>query len=259
MELEICVESVESAMAAEEGGAQRIELCSDLLEGGITPSAGLIQVVRKQVDFGIFVMIRPRGGDFFYTDYEFEMMRQDVVQARKLGADGVVLGLLDVDGHVDIARTRELVELAHPMQVTFHRAFDMSADMDESLSRVVTAGAHRILTSGGRKSIGEGAERVASLVRAAKDRIGIMVAGGIRLGNIEAIAARTGAAEFHCSLKTRIDSPVRFRKPDVNLGETAADEFARFAVLKDDVRALRAEMDQIESASTGKTSTGSRG
>lgn len=247
MELELCVESVDSAIAAEQGGAQRIELCSDLLEGGITPSAGLIQVVRKRVDFGIFVMIRPRGGDFFYTDNEFEGMRQDVLQAKNLGADGVVLGLLDAYGHVDIARTSELVELAHPMQVTFHRAFDMSADMDESLSQIMKAGAHRILTSGGQQSIADGAERVASLVRAAQGRIGIMVAGGIRLENIEAVAAQTGATEFHCSLKTRIESPVQFRKQEVNMGTPAADEFARFAVRAKDVRALRTGMDQIDS------------
>lgn len=259
MELELCVESVESAIAAEEGGAQRIELCSDLLEGGITPSAGLIQVVRKKVDFGIFVMIRPRGGDFFYTDNEFEVMRQDVLQAKTLGADGVVLGLLDADGRVDIARTSELVELAHPMQVTFHRAFDMSVDMDESLSQIIKAGAHRILTSGGQQSIADGSERVASLVRAARGGIGIMVAGGIRLENIEAVAAQTGATEFHCSLKTQIESPVQFRKQEVNMGTPAADEFARFAVLAEDVRALRTGMDQIETASARESSLQARG
>lgn len=245
MKLEICVESVESAVAAQQGGAHRIELCSDLLEGGITPSAGLVQVVRKNVNFGIFVMIRPRGGDFFYTDYEFEVMRQDVIHAKQLGADGVVLGLLDAHGRVDIARTSALVELANPMQVTFHRAFDMSVDLDESLESVIKTGAHRILTSGGRRSIAEGAERVAGLIRAAKGRVGMIAAGGIRRENIESIAARTGATEFHCALKTKIDSPVQFRNPEVNLGAGPSDEFARFAVLEQDVRELRTEMDHI--------------
>lgn len=249
MELEICVESVESAIAVQQGGAQRIELCSDLLEGGITPSAGLIQVVRKMVDFGVFVMIRPRGGDFFYSLDEFEIMRRDVIQAKQLGVDGVVLGLLDAHGYVDIPRTSELVELAHPLQVTFHRAFDMSANLDESLECVIKTGAHRILTSGGRRSVAECAECAAGLIRAAEGRIGIMVAGGVRRENIESIAARTGATEFHCSLKTRLDSPVQFRNLEVSLGTGPSDEFARFAVLESDVRALRAAMDRIESVS----------
>lgn len=255
MILEICVDSVESAIAAESGGAQRIELCSDLLEGGITPSAGLIEMVRRNVGLGIFVMVRPRGGDSLYTDYEFEIMRRDVIEAKDLGMDGVVLGLLDVDGRVDIARTRELVELAAPMQVTFHRAFDMSADLEDSLERVIAAGAHRILTSGGRQSIAQGADPVARLVHRARSRIAIMAAGSIRQENVEEIASRTGAREFHCSLRTQIDSPVSFRNLDVQLGATTNDEFARFAVLEEDVRRLRMALDRIErGASTQKLS-----
>jgi copper homeostasis protein len=168
--LEICVDSVESAIASELGGAQRIELCSDLLEGGVTPSAGLIQAARSQVGISIFVMIRPRGGDFFYTHHEFDAMKYDIIQAKYLGADGVVLGLLDPRGQVDVGRTRELVELAYPMQVTFHRAFDMSSNYRDSLERLIEAGVHRVLTSGRTQRIIEGVPCIARIVRAAAGR-----------------------------------------------------------------------------------------
>jgi copper homeostasis protein len=247
MILEICVDSVESAIASEAGGAQRIELCSDLNEGGITPSAGLIQSVRKHVGIEVFVMIRPRGGDSFYTNHEYEVMKEDVLHTKDLGADGIVLGMLDRDGHVDVERTRELVRLASPMQVTFHRAFDMSADLDESLERVIETGAHRILTSGGMQTITQGAEQIKHLVDAAKERIHIMVGGGIRQENIRKIAQRTNATEFHCSLRTRTPSPVIFRNQALKLGAVANDEFARYVVLEENVHGLREALNKISS------------
>lgn len=252
MVLEICVESVESAIAAEKGGAQRVELCSSLGEGGITPSAGLIQSVRSSIGIELFVMIRPRGGDFFYTDLEFNTMRYDIRGAKSLGADGVVLGLLQSDGQVDGQRTRQLVELAHPMQITFHRAFDMSANLEASLAQIVDTGAHRILTSGGLETVSEGAERIARLIQAAEGRIRVMVGSGIRPENIRSIALRTGATEFHCSLRTRIDGPVTFRNHRVKLGKTAEDEFARFVTLESSVRDLRRVLDGMEHASPFK-------
>ncbi len=245
--LEICVDSVESAIASQAGGAQRLELCSDLNEGGITPSDGLIQAVRKHVEIQVFVMVRPRGGDSFYTNYEFDVMKADVIRAKELEADGIVVGLLDQDGHVDVERTRKLVRLAHPMEVTFHRAFDMSADLDESLERVIETGAHRILTSGGAQTVSQGAEQVARLIDAAKGRIRIMVGGGIRQENIRKIALRTKATEFHCSLRTRTQSPVTFHNHSLKMGSVANDEFARYVVLEENVRGLCEELNTISS------------
>ena len=247
MILEICVDSVESAIASQAGGAQRLELCSDLNEGGITPSEGLIRAVRKHVGIEVFVMVRPRGGDSFYTSYEFDVMKADVVRMKELGADGIVIGMLDQEGHVDVQRTRELVQLAHPMQVTFHRAFDMSADLDESLERVIETGAHRILTSGGVQTVSQGVERITHLIDAAKGRIRIMAGGGIRQENIRKIALRTKATEFHCSLRSRTQSPVTFRNHSLKLGSVANDEFARYVVLEENVHGLRETLDKISS------------
>jgi copper homeostasis protein len=247
MILEICVDSVESAIASQAGGAQRVELCSDLNEGGITPSTGLIQAVRKHVSIEVFAMVRPRGGDSFYTSYEYDVMRADVSDMKELGVDGIVVGMLDQDGQVDVERTRELVQLAHPMQVTFHRAFDMSADLDASLEQVIETGADRILTSGGVQTVTQGAERVTHLIDKSKGRIGIMVGGGIRQENIRKIALRTGATEFHCSLRIRTQSPVTFRNLSLKLGSVANDEFARYVVLEENVRGLSDTLSKISS------------
>lgn len=247
MVLEICVDSVESAIASQAGGAQRVELCSDLNEGGITPSDGLIRAVRKHVGIDVFVMVRPRGGDSFYTSHEFDVMKADVIRIKELKADGIVVGLLDQHGHVDVRRNRELVELADPMQVTFHRAFDMSADLNQSLEKVIETGAHRILTSGGVQTVSQSTERVTHLIAAAKGRIRIMVGGGVRQENIRKIALRTKATEFHCSLRIRTQSPVTFQNHSLKLGSVANDEFARYVVLEENVRGLRDTLDKISS------------
>jgi copper homeostasis protein len=243
MLLEVCIDSVESAIAAEQGGAKRVELCADLLEGGITPGAGLIASVRRHISIDLFVMIRPRGGDFFYSDLEFEVMQEEIARALELGANGVVLGLLDLDGRVDVARTRALVELAAPLPVTFHRAIDMTPDLKAALEDVIETGAARILTSGGAPSAPEAIDVVSRLVEVAGSRIGIMPGSGLKAKNITAIAQATGAHEFHTSARSAIPSPVRFRKQGMALGDALDREYSRFVVLPETVRAIVAALE----------------
>jgi len=238
VQIEICVDSVASAVAAERGGAKRLELCSDLLEGGITPSAGVIDLVRARVSIALQVMIRARGGDFCYTADEFEIMRRDIEMAKKLGADGVVFGILDADGNVDTRRSRELVELARPLDVTFHRAFDMSADLFRSLEDVCAIGANRILTSGGDPTAVEGLEVIANLVRAARGRIAIMPGRGIKPENVRRIIEESGAREIHAGLGSSVPSPMRFRNPRISMGNAPEHEYQRFVVLEENVRGL---------------------
>ena len=247
MLLEICVDSVESAIAAEGGGACRVELCSDLLEGGITPSAGLIEKVRRHVQIDVFVMIRPRAGDFLYTSHEFDTMKTDIDRAKMSGADGVVVGILAADGCVDVERTRKLVEAAAPLPVTFHRAVDVSADRADSLERIIASGAQRVLTSGGQKRAADGVREVAQMVSQAACRIAIMTGGGLNAENIRAVAERTGAAEFHAGLATRIPSPMRYRNGALFLGADPDREYSRYVVMEEDVRRLRNMLDQLES------------
>ncbi len=198
--LEICVESVDHGVAAERGGAHRIELCSDLSCGGITPSAGLMQTARRHVRVPIHVLVRPRAGDFCYSDHELEIMRNDIQAAKQLGMDGVVLGILDENTRIDVERTKSLVELAHPLPVTFHRAFDASGNLETSLEGVIRTGASRILTSGGEPRATDGLPILAHLVQAAKGRILIMPCGGINYGNLARIVQVTLAREVHTSV-----------------------------------------------------------
>jgi copper homeostasis protein len=199
--LEVCADSVASAMASEKGGAQRVELCSDLAEGGVTPSAGLIAMARKRISIALHVLIRPRPGDFCYGPDEFEVMKRDIVLAKQLGVNGVVLGILDPEGNVDRARTGELVELAHPLSVTFHRAFDGTSDLPAALEEVVRAGADRVLTSGGAPTAEDGAGMIARLVTAAAGRVAIMACGAIRAGNVASVVGKTGVREVHANLQ----------------------------------------------------------
>ena len=231
------MDSLESATAAERGGAKRVELCSDLLEGGITPSAGLIATARKKVSIGLHVMIRPRGGDFYYSDDAFDVMRRDVLMAKQLGADGVVFGLLDLEANVDVQRTRQLADLAKPLKTTFHRAFDVSADLRQSLEDVVEAGADRILTSGGAETAVGGIAALYDLVKRAKDRVIIMACGGIDDQNVGVVLEKTCVREIHAGLRTPVESPMRYRRKRISMGISGAG-YQRFVVQESRVAQL---------------------
>ena len=198
--LEITVETVDSALAAEHAGADRIELCAELNQGGTTPALAAMRKVHEELEIPVFPIIRPRKGDFVYTDSEFAAMRRDIAFARDLGMEGVVLGILRPDHSVDVERTRELVELAHPLEVTFHRAFDYANDLLNSLEDVISTGTTRLLTAGGAKSAPEGAVTLAKLVQEAGDRIIVLPGAGLHAGNILKLAMETGAREFHSGL-----------------------------------------------------------
>lgn len=236
--VEICVDSIASALGAEKGGAHRIELCSNLVEGGTTPSAGLIESVREKVRAALYVLIRPRPGDFCYSQDEFEIMKRDVLLAKRSGADGVVFGILNEHGRVDVNRSRCLAELAKPLGTTFHRAFDLSADLHESLEDVISAGVDRILTSGAEQSAEEGVASIVRLINLAQERIKIMIGGGIRETNVRRLLAETRAREIHANLATSVPSPMRYRNERISLGAIKEQEYRRMIVQEDRVRKM---------------------
>ncbi len=195
--LEVCVDSVASAIAAQDGGADRVELCANLNEDGTTPSAGLIEVTRQNLSIGLHVLIRPRGGNFCYSEFEFETMKKDIAVARALGADGVVIGLLNTNGAIAFEWTRQLVVLARPLSVTFHRAFDVVTEPLKMLEALVELGIERVLTSGQAHSALAGLSLLAQLTEQAAGRISLMPASGINAQNIRQILAATGVNEIH--------------------------------------------------------------
>jgi copper homeostasis protein len=239
--LEMCIDSVESAIASQQGGADRVELCDNLLEGGTTPSVGAIALARQNIDIDLNVIIRPRGGDFLYSQVEFEVMKVDIGQAKQLGANGVVIGLLKEDGSVDVERTQILVELARPMSVTFHQAFDVSRDPFEALEDLVNLGVDRVLTSGQEPSVLEGLDLITELVQKADDRIIIMPgAADITERNINKIVTQSGVKEVHMLGTVSVESPMRFRNPRIFMGgELRPPEFARMVTDANRVKAFR--------------------
>ncbi|WP_426689073.1 copper homeostasis protein CutC [Rhodanobacter ginsengiterrae] len=226
MILEIAANSVASALAAQAGGAGRVELCTALELGGLSPSQAQIALARERLHIPLHVLIRPRAGDFLYSDLECETMRRDIEACVALGCDGVVLGVLDADGRVDSARCRPLIAAAGRLGVTFHRAFDLSRDPAQALEDIVALGCQRILTSGAQASAFEGSPLIRELVQQAGDRIVVMPGAGITAQNLAALAAATGAREFHASAKYQLPSGMQHRRPllgDMQAGELRSD------------------------------------
>lgn len=208
--IEIATSDFLTTKAAVEGGADRIELCANLAEGGTTPSYAHIKKCREAFDVALFPIIRPRGGDFLYTKDEFEIMKTDVQLSKQLGCEGVVIGLLNMDGTIDVARTAELIELAYPLEVTFHRAFDRCKDPFVALEELIGIGCQRILTSGQKPGVSEGFELITELNKKANGRIIIMPGSGVRKDNIKMLADKTGCVEFHSSLRGKLKSAMQF-------------------------------------------------
>lgn len=211
--LEIAAGSLGSALAAQDAGADRVELCEGLASGGTTPSYGTLALARERVWIPLFVLVRPRAGDFLYDARETEVMLRDIEMCVRLGCDGVVIGALQADGDIDLPLCERLVAAAGPLQVTFHRAFDAARDPVQALEQVIALGCRRILTSGGQAAAMEGADRIAMLARQAAGRVTLMPGAGIDAGNVATLATLTGAREFHASAKAPRISSMRFLNP----------------------------------------------
>ena len=220
MTLEACVDSTESAVVAAGAGADRVELCANLVEGGTTPSAGSIEAAIADVDADVFVMIRPRGGDFVYTRRELDIMLRDIDLAKRLGAAGVVFGCLTPDGDVDRRCSGQLIAASDPLPVTFHRAFDVAREPYEALECLVDLGATRVLTSGQQPTALEGLALITELVRFAGNRIIVMPGVGIGAANVVRVAQATGASEFHVYTERARRSPMSFRKEGIPMGRS---------------------------------------
>lgn len=219
MKIEICAYSIESALAASQGGADRVELCASQFEGGTTPSYGMMEVVRNLLDIQVFAIIRPRGGDFLYEDAEVAAMLADIDTARDLRLDGVVTGALNTDGTLDIETMKRLVDRAGPMEVTLHRAFDLTPDPFLALEKAVELGVHRILTSGQQKSAYLGIPLIKSLVKMAGEEISIMPGSGINEQNVLEVIESTGAQEFHVSARGTRQSNMDYRPEGIPIGD----------------------------------------
>lgn len=235
--LEICAASLASALASEEGGAFRVELCDNLYEGGTTPSPGTIALAREKLNIKLHVLIRPRGGDFLYSDEELDIMCRDIEFCKERQVDGVVIGILDHDGRVDVEKTAGMVELAWPMAVTFHRAFDMTPDPFEALEDVIKTGAGRILTSGQKNLAPEAAGLIADLVEKAGKRIIIMPGAGLDEHNIGEFAGAVKAQEYHATLRNWLESLMIYRKQEVFMG--GMREIPEFAIKITDADRVR--------------------
>jgi copper homeostasis protein len=237
--LEVIGFNVESSVAAQSCGADRIELCDNPGEGGTTPSYGFIKAARENLKIELYPIIRPRGGDFFYSDAEFEVMKTDVNTCKELGCDGVVIGILHADGTVDKERCKQLIELAYPMGVTFHRAFDRVKNAEQALEDIIEIGCERILTSGLVPAALDGAETLAALIKQADERIIIMPGSGVRSDNIIELAKKTGAVEFHTSARMNIDSKMNY------INEAMKENLESVSVDVDEIKTIIANLKSL--------------
>jgi len=240
MTVEIVVYNIESAMKAQEGGADRIELCENPGEGGTTPSYGTIELVRQNLSIDVFVMIRPRGGDFCYSNYEFHAMKRDISQCQKLSVDGFVFGILNPDGTIDKKRCKELIDKCKPLKVTCHRAFDMARDPFEALEDCIEIGFDRILTAGQQAQASKGADLIAELIKKANGRIAIMPGSGVNEDTVTEIVKKTHAKEIHFSATAFRDSAMQFRNPQIaGMGSEEGSEFKLRTVDPQRVKLIR--------------------
>ncbi len=223
MKIEICVEGIDGLVAAQEAGADRVELCASLVEGGLTPSLGVVRESLKVATIPFHVIVRPRGGDFLYSALEFATMLDDIRALRELNIAGVVIGCLTADGRIDETRMTSLVEAAGPMSVTCHRAFDMTRDIDEAVEALVRCGIDRVLTSGQRDTGLEGADNLRRTVAAANGRLVVMACGALDDTNIAEVLTRSGAPEAHFAAGKVIPSSMTYRNPNVGMGGTAIE------------------------------------
>ena len=235
--IEICVEGIDGLVAAQGGGADRVELCASLLEGGLTPSLGVVREALRVATIPFHVIIRPRGGDFLYSELEFASMLEDIKALREMKVPGVVIGCLTADGKIDEARTKALVDAARPMKVTCHRAFDMTDDYREALETLIRAGVDRVLTSGQRDTAQEGIDILKDTAMLADGRIVVMACGGLDESNIAAIRTATGVDEMHFAALKTIKSGMGFRNPHVGMGGTALER--EYEITLTDTEAVR--------------------
>lgn len=243
--LEACIDSVESALCAAEGGADRLEMCGNLVIGGTTPEPSLFELVRANSDIPVNVLIRPRYGDFLYTDFEFEMICRAVTRFRDLGANGVVVGCLKADGSLDVERLKRLRDLAGPLHMTLHRAFDVCRDPMEALEQAKEIGIQTILTSGQKSHCLEGKELLQQLIEKAEGKVEILVGSGVNADVIEQMLRETDASQFHMSGKVILDSEMKYRKEGVPMGIPGIGEFEKFQT---DPAAIRRAKEVMEAA-----------
>lgn len=234
--LECCVDSVESAIHAADGGASRLELCANLIIGGTTPDAALLKEIRKYTTIPIHALIRPRFGDFCYTEHEMEIMKSQICNLKAAGADGVVIGVLDTKGYLDLPKMETLLQEADGLHVTLHRAFDMCQNPYDTLEQAIALGIDTILTSGQKQSAWEGRKLLAELVEMADSRIDIMAGAGIDAGVIEKLFPITGATSYHMSGKVTLDSPMQYRKTQVSMGLPSLSEYEIWQTSEEKVR-----------------------